>query len=117
MPSSEGQREFDAGCCGRSVRTLWALFIARHSTLLTQVASLCLIGVVVFRMTQLVLVVDFKLLWGFGLLIYFAYGRLIFPLVLVITIIVIVLGTRSWRWRDAFGFNIAHKVSWMCRMW
>jgi hypothetical protein len=62
-------------------------------------------------MTQLILVVDFKLLRGFGLLIYFAYGRLIFPFVFVVTVIVVVLGTGSGRWRNAFGLNIAHKFS------
>ena len=46
-------------------------------------------------MTQLVLIVDFELLRGFGLIIYFAYGRLIFPLVFVVTVIVIVARRRA----------------------
>jgi hypothetical protein len=68
-----------------------------------------LLGVVViFRVTQLILVVDFELLRGFGFVIYLAYGRLIFPLVFVVTVIVIVFGASCWRWRVAFGLNIAH---------
>ena len=70
-----------------------------------------LIGVVIFWVTQLILVVDFKLLRGFGLFIYFADGRLIFTFVFVVTIIIIVLGTRGWRWDDAFGYHMAHKIS------
>jgi hypothetical protein len=77
---------------------------------------LVLIGVVVFRMSQLILVVDFKLLRSFGLLIYFAYGRLVFPFVFVVTVIVVVFGTGSRRWRNAFGWNIAHKFSVMRRV-
>jgi hypothetical protein len=70
-----------------------------------------LIGIVVFRVTQLILVVDFKFLRGFGLVVYLAYGRLIFTLVFVVTIVVIVFGTTGWRWRDTFGLNVAHKIS------
>jgi hypothetical protein len=64
-------------------------------------------------MTQLILVVDFKLLRGLGLVIYFAYWRLIFPFVFVVTVIVVVFGTGTGRWRNAFGLNIAHKFSGM----
>jgi hypothetical protein len=70
-----------------------------------------LIGVVIFWVTQLILVVDFKLLRGFGLVIYFAYGRFIFTFVFVVTIITIVLGARCWRWDDAFGYHMVHKIS------
>jgi hypothetical protein len=69
-----------------------------------------LIGVIVFWVTQLVLIVDFELLWCFGLLIHFSYGRLVFSFVLVITVI-IVFGTCSRRGRNAFGLIIAHKIS------
>jgi hypothetical protein len=62
-----------------------------------------LIGVVIFGVIQLILVVDFKLVRSFCLLIYFAYGRLIFTLVFVVTIVVIVFGASCWRWDDAFG--------------
>ena len=62
-------------------------------------------------MTQLILVVDFKLLRGFGLLIYFAYGRLIFIFVFVVTIVAIVFGTRCWRWDDAFGGNLSDSLA------
>src|ERR1700689_2502729 len=37
IPSSEGQLEFDAGCCGRNVRK-FGLFIAEDSTPATQTA-------------------------------------------------------------------------------
>jgi hypothetical protein len=60
---------------------------------------------------QLILIVNLKLVRSFGLLIYFAYGRLIVTLVFVVTIVVIVLGTRCWRWDDAFGYHIAHRIS------
>jgi hypothetical protein len=69
------------------------------------------IGVIVFWVTHLVLIVDFKLLWCFGLLIHLSYGRLVFSLVLVITVI-IVFGTCSRRGRNALGLvNIGHKNS------
>ena len=69
-----------------------------------------LILIVVFRVTQLVLIVDLKLFRGFGVLINFAYGRLIFTLVFVVTVVVVVFGTSRWRWDDAFERNIAHKI-------
>jgi Ni,Fe-hydrogenase maturation factor len=31
--------------------------------------------------------------------------------VFVVTIVVIAFGTSSWRWDDAFGYRIAHKIS------
>jgi hypothetical protein len=63
-----------------------------------------IIGVVVFRVPQLILVVDFKLLGGFGLVIYLADGRLIFPVVFVVAIIVF----DGWRGCGAFGLNGSH---------
>jgi hypothetical protein len=45
------------------------------------------------------------------LIIDFAHWGLVFTFVFVVTIIVIVGGTRRWQWRDAFGLNVAHKVS------
>jgi hypothetical protein len=31
--------------------------------------------------------------------------------VVTIVVIVFVFGTRCWRWNDAFGYHIAHKIS------
>jgi hypothetical protein len=64
-------------------------------------------------MTELVLVIDLKLLRRFSFIAYFTYGRLILTLVFVVTIIVIVFSTRCWGWRGAFGFNVIHGVSWV----
>jgi hypothetical protein len=97
---------------------LCSLFMVDYSTpprpseqLQPRLDVLYLISVIILRMTQLILVVDFKLLRGFGLVIYFAYGRLIFPFVFVVTVIVVVFGAGSRRWPNAFGLNIAHKFS------
>jgi hypothetical protein len=64
-------------------------------------------------MTERVLVIDLKLLRRFSFVAYFTYGRLILTLVFVVTIIVIVFGTRCWGWRGAFELNLVHGVSWV----
>jgi hypothetical protein len=65
------------------------------------------VDVVAFRVTQLVLDIDFKFFRGFRFLIYFAYGRLVFTRVFVVAIIVIVSSPSRWERDDPLHNNYA----------
>jgi hypothetical protein len=70
-----------------------------------------LIEIVVFSVTQLILVVHLELLGSFGSLVGFAYGRLIFTLVFVVAIIVLDAG--NGRRDDIFEWHMVHEISWV----
>jgi hypothetical protein len=55
------------------------------------------IGVVIFRMAQLVLIVALELLGGFRVLVDLAHGCLILTGMFIVSVIVVILGACPWR--------------------
>src|SRR5450755_1371579 len=53
--------------------------------------ALLFIGIVIFRMAQLVLIVDLELLGGFHVLVDLAHGCLIFTGMFIVSVIVVIL--------------------------
>jgi len=54
--------------------------------------GLLFIGVVIFRTTQLILIVDLELLGGFGALVDGAHRRLILTRMFIVSVIVVIFG-------------------------
>lgn len=69
--------------------------------------ALIFIGVVIFRMAQLVLIVDLELLGGFRVLVDLAHGCLILTWMFIVSVIVVIF--RAGRW--VLGDNQSLKVA------
>jgi hypothetical protein len=69
--------------------------------------ALLVIGFVIFRMPQPVLIVDLELLGGFGVLVNLAHGRLILTGMFIVSVIVVILGAC----RRLLGENPSLKVA------
>jgi len=70
-----------------------------------------LILVIIPRMTQYILVVDFKFLGSLGLVVGLSDRRLIFTRVLIVAVIVIILGTTRGVGGESFGMCGNHMNS------
>jgi hypothetical protein len=68
---------------------------------------------VVFRMTQLILVVDFELLWRLGSVVDLTRLRLIFPRTFIVAVIVIIRGTVARVIGESFNPRIDHLRSYI----
>jgi len=76
---------------------------------------LLFIGVVIFRMTQLILIVDFELLGGFGAFVDRAHRCLILTRMFIVSVIVVIFGaTRRVRGENQ-SLKLARGVEfWVC---
>ena len=70
-----------------------------------------LILVVILRMTQFILVIDFKFLGSLGLIVGLSNRRLIFTRVLIVAVVVIILGTTRGMGGESFGICGNHMNS------
>jgi hypothetical protein len=70
-------------------------------------ASFLFIGVVIFRMTQLILIVDLELLGGFGSLVDGAHCCLVLTRMFIVPVIVVIFGAT----RRVRGENQALKLT------
>jgi hypothetical protein len=70
-----------------------------------------LILVVILRMTQFILVIDFKFLGSLGLIVGLSNRRLIFTRVLIVAVVVIILGTTRGMGGESFGIHGNHMNS------
>src|SRR5450631_4585667 len=67
-----------------------------------------LILVVILRVTQFILVIDFKFLGSLGLIVELSNRRLIFTRVLIVAVVVIILGTTRGMGGESFGIHGNH---------
>jgi hypothetical protein len=70
-----------------------------------------LILVVILRVTQFILVIDFKFLGSLGLIVELSNRRLIFTRVLIVAVAVIILGTTRGMGGESFGIRGNHMNS------
>jgi hypothetical protein len=74
---------------------------------------LLFIGVVIFRMTQLILIVDLELLGGLGALVDRAHRRLILTRMFIVSVIVVIVSTT----RRVRGENQSLKLAQSVEFW
>jgi hypothetical protein len=93
--------EVDAGGVTRAALTLGSchLFLV-----------LLFIGVVIFSMTQLILIVDFELLRGFGALVDRAHRCLILTCMFIVSVIAVIFGATRRVRRENQSLKLARGV-------
>jgi len=79
---------------------------------------LLFIGVVIFRMTQLILIVivDFELLGGFGAFVDRAHRRLILTRMFIVSVIVVIFGATRRARGENQSLKLARGVLWSAKI-